>query len=91
MIRKVITIHKNRKELSSLSGIIYFQNLINTLNLESSLGQLLPHSIRKSAIANKHKFIIGILSLIVGADCIEDIDSLRDDPLFSRLSFPTHG
>ena len=86
MIKKVIAIHKNRKELSALSGLIFFNQLITSLNLEGILGTLLPHSIRKSAISTKHKFLIGIFSFIAGADCIEDIDSLKDDPFFSKIT-----
>ena len=86
MIRKTIAINKNRKELSAISGILFFLNLINTLNLEGILGTLLPKSIRKSAISNKYKFIIGVFAFITGADCIEDLDSLRNDPIFAKVT-----
>ena len=86
MIKKIIAIHKNRKELSALSGLIFFENLITSLNLVGVLGSLLPHSERKSSFLAKHKFLVGIYAFIAGADCLEDLDSIREDQVFSNLT-----
>jgi hypothetical protein len=83
MFKKNIAIHQNRK---ALSGLLFFENLITSLNLVGVMGTLLPAPFRKSNIAAKNKFITGIYSFIAGADCMEDIDSLRSDPMFAKLT-----
>lgn len=87
-MNQVIEFETTRKDLSHLTGLTFFTNLINRLNLEGALGKILPQMGHKAILKTKEKFIAGMLGFIAGADCIDDLDSLKQDPLFSSL---THG
>ena len=81
-----IVINKTSKLLSANSGLLFFNNLINRLNLEGRLGSVLPKKLRNKGTPSKQKFITGMMAFISGADCIDDLDHLSHDPLFSKLT-----
>jgi len=81
-----ISITKTRKDLSANAGLIFFNDLINRLHLEGSLGSILPLKLRNKGLASKQKFITGMLAFISGADCIDDLHCLTIDPFFSKLT-----
>ena len=83
---KSIELEITRKDLTHLSGLIYFTDLITRLNLVNRLGEILPKMKRKSTHQSKDKFFTGVLTFISGADCIDDLKDLRRDHLFSELT-----
>lgn len=83
---KTIELETTRKDLTHLSGLIYFIDLITRLNLVNRLGSILPKMKRKSFHQAKDKFLIGIFAFISGADCIDDLNNLREEHLFSELT-----
>jgi hypothetical protein len=83
---KDIEIETTRKDLTHLSGLYFFKDLISQLNLENRLGAILPQMKRRSASPAKTKFITGVLGFISGAECIDDFSNLRDDYFFSELT-----
>ena len=83
---KDIQINSTRKELSHLSGLIFFRDLITSLNFENRLAHFLPPAKRRSRLLPKNKFIIGVLGFIAGADCVDDLNDLRNEYLFSNIT-----
>ena len=86
MSDKAIIIERTDKDLSALSGLIFFDDLITRLNLIGDLGRILPHKQRATGLVPKNKFLTGMLSFIAGADCLDDLDDLRQDSVFRHLS-----
>lgn len=85
-MKKAIVIERTRKDLSALSGLYFFENLLKRINLEGELGKILPFKRRDRGLASKKKFLAGMFAFISGADCLDDLDDLRGDPLFRRLT-----
>ena len=83
-----IEFERNRKDLTGLSGLIFFRDLIKSLGLSALIYELLPNKIRKSGISSIDKFLTGIYGFIGGAECIADLDQLGTDPLFSKITKP---
>lgn len=81
-----IELETTRKELTHLSGLLFFTDLINRLNLVNRLGEILPRMIRNSGKLPKNKFFIGVLAFIAGADCIDDLGDLRNEHLFRKMT-----
>lgn len=81
-----IELETTRKELTHLTGLLFFTNLINRLNLVNRLSRFLPRMIRSSSKLPREKFLIGILAFICGADCIDDLNDLRDESFFRELT-----
>jgi len=81
-----ILITKTIKDLSANAGLLFFNNLINRLNLEGLLGSILPKKLRNKGFTSKQKFITGIFAFISGADCIDDFYTLSHDPFFYKLT-----
>ncbi|MBI2522653.1 MAG: transposase [Bdellovibrio sp.] len=85
MSLKSIVIEKTRKELSALSGLIFFNDLLNRLGFMGELAKILPRMQRFRGLAAKNKFKAAILAFIAGADCLDDLDDLREDQIFEQL------
>lgn len=85
-MKKNIVIERSRKDLSALSGLYFFDNLIKRNNLIGELGRILPQKRRDRGSSPKNKFACGILGFVAGAECIDDLDDFRGDPLFSHLT-----
>ena len=83
---KLIKIESTRKELTHLSGLNFFNDLINRLNLVNRLGEILPKAKRIRSLKPKEKFLCGIFAFIAGADCIDDLGLLRRDYLYSEMT-----
>ncbi|MCK5882502.1 MAG: transposase, partial [Bacteriovoracaceae bacterium] len=81
-----IVITQTRKDLSAKAGLLFFNNLINRLNLEGPLGKILPRKQRNYGLTSKEKFIAGIFAFISGADCIDDLHNLSRESMFSKLT-----
>jgi len=82
---KSIVIENTRKELSALSGLIFFNDVLNRLGFMGELSKILPRMQRIRGLAAKFKFKAAILAFIAGAECLDDLDDLREDQLFSQL------
>ena len=80
-MNKNIEIETTRKDLTHAGGLFFFKNIADRLNIEGFLGSVLPSRVRKSRIPGKLKFMTGVYAFILGADCIEDLNSLKQDPL----------
>lgn len=83
---KPIKIETTSKELTHLSGLTFFYDLITRLNLVNHLGEILPKAKRIRGLKPKEKFLCGVLGFIAGADCIDDLGSLRRDYFFSEVT-----
>jgi len=83
---KNIEIETTRKELTHLSGLIFFEDLIKRLNLVNRLAEFLPRHIAKKKLLPKEKFFTGVMAFISGADCIEDLSDLRNEHLFFQMT-----
>ena len=79
---KTIEFESTNKALTHLSGLIFFQKLIKSISLESKIGMLLPKNSIIRGQTNKEKFFTVLYSFIAGSDCIEDLELLKEDPLF---------
>jgi len=86
VMKKIIEINRIRKDITPYSGLIFFENLITRLNLAGKLGQILPQKIKNRGLKSKDKFVMGMYAFICGADCIQDLDILNQDPLFQKLT-----
>ena len=83
-----IEFERNRKDLTGLSGLVFFRDLVLSLGLSELISSLLPKKLRKSGISSASKFLTGIYGFICGAECIADLDQLGIDPLFSKITKP---
>jgi hypothetical protein len=86
MKRLSIKITSNAKTLSSYSGLHLFSNLISKFEIQSMLGSLLPQKQRDRGLKSFQKFFSGIMAFIAGAECLDDLDALAQDPLFYELT-----
>ena len=85
-MNKNIEIESTRKDLSALSGLIFFDNLLSRLNLLNRVSIFLPRMKRKMALLPKDKLKVGILGFIAGAECVDDHKDLRNEGVFSNLT-----
>lgn len=83
---KTIEFETTRKDLTHLSGLQFFHSLVSSIGLDSLIGQILPKNRVVRGQTNKEKFLTAFYSFIAGADCIEDLELLRLDPLFSEIT-----
>lgn len=85
-MNKTIEFETTRKDLTHLSGLLFYDNLVKRLNLEGELGRILPSLQRKSGIAPKRKFLTGMFSFMAGAECLNDQHVFNRDPFFRQLT-----
>ena len=83
---KTIEFETTKKDLTHLSGLVFFQRLIKSISFDSTIGQILPKNKRVRGQTNKEKFFTALYSFIAGADCIEDLEMLKHDPLFYEVA-----
>lgn len=86
MQRLSIKVTSNAKSLSSYSGLHLFSDLISKFEIKSALGQFLPRKERMRGFSSFQKFFAGILGFVAGAECLDDLDWLGQDPLFHELT-----
>ena len=86
MNKQNIEFETTRKDLTHLSGLIFFQKLIRSISLDSVIGQILPINKRVRGQTNKEKFFTALYSFIAGADCIEDLELFKLDTLFCEIT-----
>lgn len=86
MIKNTIEFETTRKDLTHLSGLTFFQKLVKSTGLDGVIGHMLPNNKWLRAQSNKEKFFTALYSFIAGADCLEDLETLKLDPLFWEVA-----
>lgn len=86
MSKNTIEFESTRKDLTHLSGLVFFEKLIKSIGLDSFIGKLLPSGKWVRRQTPKQKFFTILYSFIAGAECIEDIESLRLDSVFTEIT-----
>lgn len=82
---KNIILEASEKELSSHTGIFFFDELWQKFNLDKRLRRLLPKKQRKRGLTQLDKFKALLLSFAIGNDCLDDLEQLRGDSLFKEI------
>lgn len=86
MSKNTIEFETTRKDLSHLSGLVFFEKLIKSIGLNTFIGTALPSGKWVRGQNNKEKFFTALFAFIAGADCIEDIETLKSDSIFSEVA-----
>lgn len=86
MKRLSIKITSNAKSLSSYSGLHLFNDLISKFEIQALFGPLIPKKERDRGFTSFQKLYSGILGFIAGTECLDDFDTLANDPLFYELT-----
>ena len=82
---KNILLESTTKVLSSHSGLIFFEDLWNRLNLDKKLRRLLPKKKKKRGLTQLSKVKGLLFNFALGNDCLDDLEELRDDAVFDIL------
>ncbi len=84
---KPILIETIRKELNAFCGTFFFTNLANLLKLRSGHDMsFLSCKTKKRRESEAKKFKTLLFSFIHGAQCLDDLDDLREDSLFREIT-----
>ena len=86
MSYKNIAIESIDKDFSSFGGIKIFDLMYNLLKIESTTTVLLPKSKYRPKISQENKFKSLIFSFLCGADCLDDLDWLKLDTAFTKVT-----
>jgi hypothetical protein len=86
MIKSSFKITSNAKSLSSFSGLFLYSDLISKFEFKNLFGAYLPKLARVRGFTSFGKFYSVILGFVAGAECIDDFDSLGNDPLFYKMT-----
>lgn len=73
------------KNFSSFGGLFLYHNLMDNLHLESKLSDLLPKNKITPKTISFEKIKSLIYGFISGADCLDDINLLKNDHSFKAL------
>lgn len=82
-----ILLEKTNKALSANAGLIFFNQLIEQLDLETKLSNFLPKKQKERGITSFTKFKSGLLAFATGSDCLDDLNELRQEALYKELCF----
>jgi len=82
---KNISIESTDKVLSSNTGLIFFENLWQQLKLDKKLSRLLPSKKKNRGIIQLSKVKGLLFSFALGNDCLDDLEELRKDAVFTQL------
>lgn len=83
-MKKVIRFEGINKEFSEFAGLKFFDSLFTKICSESFFKAILPNYRGIKSKSQKIKSLIH--SFLCGADCLSDLDYLRDDIVFSELT-----
>lgn len=83
---KNITVESINKDFSSFGGIKIYDLIYKSLNLRDIISPLLPAKNKKSETSQEKKFKSLIFKFICGGDCLDDLDWLRLDTIFSTIT-----
>jgi hypothetical protein len=88
-IGAAITYQFVEQSFSSLGGLPLFHFLIEQLALKRLIDENLPHSKITTKASSFEKLKALVLGFIAGCDCLDDMERLRSEPIFSSLG-PVH-
>jgi hypothetical protein len=74
------------QNLSSLGGLLLFKDLLAASRLDERIGESLPHQRIASGVSGLDKFHALLLGFLSGAECLENMDRLRSDPMFREVN-----
>ncbi|HET9236617.1 MAG TPA: hypothetical protein VFO10_05175 [Oligoflexus sp.] len=74
------------RNLSSLGGLLLFNELLVGSRLHERVGEALPRQRIASGASGFDKFRALLLGFLSGAECLEDMDNLRTDPMFREVN-----
>ena len=80
-----IVLAKANKALSANAGLVFLNQLIEQLNLENKLSKFLPVKKKERGITSFVKFKSALMSFASGSDCLDDLNSLREEALYKEL------
>lgn len=83
MMNRVIFKDRN---LSSLGGLLLFNELLVGSRLDERVSEVLPRQRIVSGASGFDKFRALLLDFLSGAECVEDMDRLRSDPMFREVN-----
>ncbi len=86
MNKNIIKFETTRKDLTYLTGLFFYQKIINQIGLRGVIGKMLPSNDNNYGLRNADKFLTGIYALIAGSECLDDLQTLRRDTLFQSLT-----
>jgi len=85
MMLKNISLESTDKVFSSHTGLFFFEAQWNQLKLDKLLRRLLPKKNKKRGLAQIDKVKGLLFSFALGNDCLEDLEELRGDAIFTQL------
>jgi len=83
---KNISLEVTNEVFSANSGIIFFDQLWEKLNLSKQLRRMLPKKLKNKGPTQINKFKSLLFSFAVGNDSLDDLDKLRRDCFFRELT-----
>lgn len=86
MPRINISISPTRKALSATSGLYFMDEAWRMLVLDKNLAPHLPKNMIATKTPSEAKFKAMTLAITAGADCLEDMEKLAEDPAFVVLN-----
>lgn len=86
MSKLSIKITSNAKTLSSFSGLHLFDGLFHKFEIQQLISPYLPQKQRERGLTSFEKFFTGVIGFIAGAECLDDLDWLGQDPLFREIT-----
>lgn len=73
------------QQLSSFSGLIVFQQLINDLDLKRRLSRCFEHQTGSPSFSTTSIVLILVVSMLLGYRRLRDVQFFKDDPVVLRL------
>ncbi len=74
------------RNLSSFGGLLLFKELLAGSRLVEGVGEAKPRRWIASGASGFDKFRALLLGFLSGAECLEDMDRLRSDPIFREVN-----
>lgn len=90
LITMFITSEVSKKTLSVLGGLMLHSKIMEKLELAKKLDGILPISKKRCLGSNTDKFRAMVLGFIAGAECLDDMDVIGQDPGFQALNKHVH-
>lgn len=82
----IITTEVSKKTLSVLGGLVIHSKVMEHLDLEKDLSKILPIPKQRSKASSFEKCSALVLGFIAGAECVDDMDAIGNDPGFRALN-----
>lgn len=74
------------KALSANGGLALFQQLLENSSLRSSVQPAMPSNKIKTASSAYDKFRNLLMGLLMGAECLDDMEKCHEDPVFDLIA-----